>query len=191
MRKSIATNLSITQQQSNSMRKIIDETIQEMVRIGTEVTRHAQLAIASHIANVFRTNSSLTSLAHITSRRTAFTQYCGYHGNTFYHNLLYDIYAWYDVGPGRGRRRPTPANQLIPVILQCYRAVLAQAQATVPTANVPTLRTTLTTGLVISSRLPEIDSRTKSRHIISVTSLSYCGASVYTAWLARVLKALL
>jgi hypothetical protein len=127
MRKSIATNLNINQQQSDAMRKVIDEMIQEMDRIGTEATRYARLAIASHIANVFRTNSTLTSHAHITSRRTAFSQYCGHYGNTFYHNLLFNIYAWHDVGPRRGRQRQnTPANQLIPVVLQCYHAVLNQ-----------------------------------------------------------------
>lgn len=111
---SIVPNLGVTQQEGDSLRKPITTTIEEMVRIATEATRCAQQAIASHIAHVFSTRPDMTE-ADITHRKVQFAQYSGFHNNTFFKNLLHDMYTWHDASTGqssnRGRKRTTQSRE--------------------------------------------------------------------------------
>ncbi|KAF9991949.1 hypothetical protein BGZ80_008785, partial [Entomortierella chlamydospora] len=81
-----------------------------MVRIGTEVTRMAQQAIAIYIAQTTSRHPTLSN-QDIQSRKKAFAQLGAFHNNAFFGNLLKDMYDWYDAGGARGRPRNPTATE--------------------------------------------------------------------------------
>ncbi|KAG0285138.1 hypothetical protein BGZ98_005635, partial [Dissophora globulifera] len=78
--------------------------IREMARIATEATRRAQQAIAIHIAETMENHTGMDN-ASIATRRTALVHYSGFHNDTFFRNILQDIFTFYDQGPPQGRPR--------------------------------------------------------------------------------------
>jgi hypothetical protein len=130
-----------------SLAKTVTLVIQEMVFIGNEAMRCAQQAIACYFAEVIAEHCTL-SPADIKNRHAKFSQFSKFRNNTFFTNLLQDIFRWHDDEdqPTRGRPRiETEANACIKDILgvnSAYQRALTKANKTVPF-----LKRTLTGGL--------------------------------------------
>ncbi|CAO3573360.1 unnamed protein product [Mortierella alpina] len=130
-----------------SLAKTVTLVIQEMVFIGNEAMRCAQQAIACYFAEVIAEHCTL-SPADIEKRHAKFSQFSKFRNNTFFTNLLQDIFRWHDDEdqPTKGRPRiETEANACIKDILgvnSAYRRALTKANKTVPF-----LKRTLTGGL--------------------------------------------
>ncbi|KAG0324181.1 hypothetical protein BGZ99_002144, partial [Dissophora globulifera] len=99
--------------------------IREMARIATEATRRAQQAIAIHIAETMENHTGMDN-ASIAARRTALVHYSGFHNDTFFRNILQDIFTFYEQGPPRGRPRnmTKPHNIVVEDIIFEYRYFL-------------------------------------------------------------------
>ena len=127
------------------IRKLLLDVIQEMVRIGTEVTRLAQQAIACYIAETTHNHPSLTR-QDIKARKDALDQFGGFHNNAFFANLFQDIFNWHNTDIRQGRPRAENARETIICrnVIAAYRRKLREGG---PRCNVPNLRTYLKGGL--------------------------------------------
>ncbi|KAF9555836.1 hypothetical protein EC968_008602 [Mortierella alpina] len=130
-----------------SLAKTIVSVIQEMVYIGNEAMRCVQQAVACYLADVIIEHGTLSS-RDVAKRKEKFSEFCKFKNNTFFRNLLQDVFCWYDDEdrPKRGRpRKETEANASVKEILgenSAYRRALRKANKTVPN-----LKRSLTEGL--------------------------------------------
>ncbi|KAF9943786.1 hypothetical protein BGZ72_003405, partial [Mortierella alpina] len=108
-----------------------------MVYIGNEAMRCAQQAFACYFADVISEYSTL-SPQDVAKRHEKFSQFTNFKNNTFFTNLLQDIFRWHDDEDQSRRGRPrkeTDANACIKEILgvdSAYRRALTKANKTVP-----------------------------------------------------------
>ncbi|KAF9271591.1 hypothetical protein BGZ68_003328, partial [Mortierella alpina] len=120
-----------------SLAKTIVSVIQEMVYVGNEAMRCAQQAFACYFAEVITLYGTLSPY-DVGKRKEKFGQFSSFRNNTFFTNLLQDIFRWYDDEDQSRRGRPrkeTEANASIKEILgvnSAYRRALSKAKKTVP-----------------------------------------------------------
>ncbi|KAF9943983.1 hypothetical protein BGZ70_005177 [Mortierella alpina] len=79
----------------DGLAKTVVSLIQELVFIGNEAMRCAQQALACYFAEVIAAHPTL-SPADVQERQAKFQQFSGFRNNTFFTNLLQDIFYWHD-----------------------------------------------------------------------------------------------
>ena len=141
LKRGLETHSVVSINKQDEARKEIEQVIQEMVRIGTELTRCAQQALSLYIA---KTTADFPTLeGNDIANRKEGLRHVGYFSDTaFFGNLLQDLFSWHDKSRGGRPRKNTPANDCIKDILDVYRGFLQEANS-----NVPYLKNTIKTGL--------------------------------------------
>ncbi|KAG0300303.1 hypothetical protein BGZ98_009291, partial [Dissophora globulifera] len=136
LRSSFLYKPELNDNQRQQLARTMTNLIKEMVRIATDTTRHAQQAIAVHIANTMLAFPGMDN-ASIARRKTEFAQYNRFHSNTFFRNVMFDIFTFHDTGPrlGQGWDNNAPANVIVANIILGYRLFLNNAQLEVSVLN--------------------------------------------------------
>ncbi|KAF9343406.1 hypothetical protein BGX34_006808, partial [Mortierella sp. NVP85] len=115
-----------------------------MVRVGTELERCSEQAIALYIAKVFNAFPDPIDPTQIEARREHLKHIAFHNDNVFFGNLFQDFYSCHDPkAKTRGRpRKETPANACVKEISAGYREFLLASNA-----DVPRLKETIQSGL--------------------------------------------
>ncbi|KAF9924984.1 hypothetical protein BGZ65_008006, partial [Modicella reniformis] len=122
------------------LRKEILDVINEMVRIGTEVTRCAEQAISLYIAKVTAEFPSLDERDIISRKERLQFLGCWDSTSSFFGNLLHDFFSWHN--EKKSERAGSPSNACIQEIVKVYRDFLKQSGV-----DVPNLTSKIETGL--------------------------------------------
>ncbi|KAK3828369.1 MAG: hypothetical protein J3Q66DRAFT_383120 [Benniella sp.] len=144
LRQGIEYNHVTSKTQQNDFRKELLTIIREMVRVGTELERSAEQAIALYTAKVFNAFPEPSDPTQIAARRERLKHIAFHNGDGFFGNLFQDFYSWHDPKiKTRGRpRNETPANACVKEIIADYREFLQTSNA-----DVPRLKETIQSGL--------------------------------------------
>jgi len=135
LRESVLRNFNAPLDQQSALPKLLHKVLQEMVRIATELTRYAQLAVELHIAHVMDAYPSMQQ-ADIDHRARSLEPYGGYKGAGFFKNLLYDIFTLRETASRSGRKRSdTPTNRIVAEVAQHLEDALTAAGITFPPLN--------------------------------------------------------
>ncbi|KAG0283451.1 hypothetical protein BGZ98_006326, partial [Dissophora globulifera] len=132
---------NLADNQRQQLARTMTDLIKEMVRIGTEATRRAQQAIALHIADIMLTTPGMDN-ASIAARKTAFVEYTGFHNDTFFGNLMFDIFHLHERGTRRRRPRTAASNAIVDHVIFEYQFFLNNNQL-----EVSSLTDNIQTGL--------------------------------------------
>ncbi|KAF9915661.1 hypothetical protein BGZ65_000659, partial [Modicella reniformis] len=141
LKRGLNTHDVVSTDKQEEARKEIEQVIQEMVRVGTEVTRCAQQALSLYIA---KTTADFPTLENndIANRKERL-RHIGYFSDTaFFGNLMQDLFSWHDKSRCGRPRKTTSVNDCIKDILDLYREFLQEANS-----DVPCLKNTFKTGL--------------------------------------------
>lgn len=131
--KGIESNMKGHRRKKKVLRRIILKTIQDMVRIGTDVIIIAQNAIAHYIALVTLTYPTL-SQQDIDARKADLQLLSVLTTKNVFGYILQDIFQWHHQGPTQGRARSTTAREtlLCDRILTEYNQALQSQNLNIP-----------------------------------------------------------
>ncbi|KAI8345727.1 hypothetical protein B0O80DRAFT_266241 [Mortierella sp. GBAus27b] len=112
-------------------RKEVLETITEMIRIGTEVTRCAEQAVCLYISKVMAESTSLDD----PDRRERLST-LGFHKDSgCFGNLLQEIFSWHDVNRKKGNKKDSAENSCMSNIITVYKDFLHNNNQDFPRLN--------------------------------------------------------
>ncbi|KAF9952395.1 hypothetical protein BGZ72_006322 [Mortierella alpina] len=89
--------------------RLIPRTINDMVKIGTDITRHAEHAVALFTVKIMVQHPSVTDAQDIAARKRELG-FLSSHTSAFFGNLFHSIYTWNEDHPRQKKGRPRAEN---------------------------------------------------------------------------------